>query len=57
MKQYLKGDISQWKNQSKVNLAMMKSNTELGKETASSILNMSTSELDKFYVIPKSNRL
>jgi len=50
LKKYLKGDITKWSNKSKVNLALMKSSSPLGKEIASAILNMTPIEYDKFYL-------
>lgn len=45
-----KGEKQRWKNNNRITLCMMKSNTNLGKLTASKIYQMSGDELNKFWL-------
>jgi ABC-type phosphate transport system substrate-binding protein len=50
LKAFLKGEIVRWPDKKKIILAMMKSNTTIGKQTAEIILNMSANDMDQFYL-------
>jgi ABC-type phosphate transport system substrate-binding protein len=50
LKALLKGEVVRWPDKKKVILAMMKSNTTIGQQTAEVILNMSANDMDQFYL-------
>jgi len=50
LKTVLKGQQQRWKNGDKVVIALMKTTTPAGKETAAKIYNMSPNEVNKFWL-------
>jgi len=50
LKAVLRGETQRWKNGKRVLIALMKTNTPLGKTTASKIYDMSGDELNKYWL-------
>ena len=51
LRQILLGQKIRWSDRAKIKLALMKSNTEIGKYTAENVLNITSSELDRHYLM------